>query len=163
MKTMVSRRGTGQNFAGNQCLKCKKSISSKKKFCSLHCYWEHKIGEKHNWGYKISAKLKGKKKSKDHIERVRIALMGKLRPEWSGQNHWNWKGGRRYDCLHEWVAKHKGRPKKCEMCGLKDKDRKYHWANISGEYKRELTDYIRLCVSCHKKMDLKKRATLTGT
>ena len=31
--------------------------------------------------------------------------------------------------------------------------KRYHWANISGEYKRDLTDYKRLCVSCHRYFD----------
>lgn len=38
----------------------------------------------------------------------------------------------------------------------KEKNR-YEWANISGEYKRELSDYESLCVSCHRIKDLKGR------
>ena len=45
----------------------------------------------------------------------------------------------------------------CEKCG---KDgllgKKIHWANISGEYKRDLFDYMRLCVPCHKRYDLER-------
>jgi len=26
-----------------------------------------------------------------------------------------------------------------------------HWHNISGEYKRDVSDWIRLCAKCHKK------------
>lgn len=36
------------------------------------------------------------------------------------------------------------------------KHRQYHWANISRSYKRDLSDWVRLCASCHKKSDLAK-------
>jgi hypothetical protein len=31
----------------------------------------------------------------------------------------------------------------------------YHWANISGTYERLREDWLRLCVPCHKKYDIK--------
>lgn len=65
----------------------------------------------------------------------------------------NWKGndvGKA--ALHNWVEKHRGKPRKCEHCGTK-KAKQYDWANVSQEYKRELTDFIRLCRSCHAKYD----------
>jgi hypothetical protein len=58
---------------------------------------------------------------------------------------------------HNWVVRRLGRPKKCEHCGTTE-DRMYHWANISGEYKRDLSDWKRLCVPCHKRYDLDKIA-----
>lgn len=67
----------------------------------------------------------------------------------------NWKGnaaGR--VTLHQWVAKHKGRPKKCEHCGRNDL-KYYDWANIDHTYRRVLSDYIRLCRSCHRRYDIK--------
>ena len=68
-----------------------------------------------------------------------------------------WKGDDvGYGALHEWVVRELGKPKECEECGLNDKERVYHWANISRNYKRELTDWIRLCVPCHKLYDLHK-------
>jgi hypothetical protein len=67
----------------------------------------------------------------------------------------NWKGDEvGYRGLHLWVEKILGRPKKCKHCG---KDglvgKKIHWANKSGLYLRNLSDWIRLCVPCHKKYD----------
>jgi len=56
--------------------------------------------------------------------------------------------------MHNWVKKHKGIPKYCEHCKRTDKGA-YHWANIDHKYKRNLDDYIRLCVSCHNKYDYK--------
>lgn len=32
-----------------------------------------------------------------------------------------------------------------------------HWANISGKYLRDITDWVRLCVSCHKYFDKQKK------
>ena len=73
------------------------------------------------------------------------------RPE---EKHSNWKGDKvGKGGLHDWVRKHLGTPKKCEHCGLDDEKRVYHWANKSGEYKRELNDWMRLCVPCHHKYD----------
>ena len=34
------------------------------------------------------------------------------------------------------------------------------WANLTGEY-QDVTDYARMCVSCHRKFDAARRA-LTG-
>jgi hypothetical protein len=55
--------------------------------------------------------------------------------------------------IHKWVAVRKGKPAKCEVCGT-DKKRTYHWANIDHSYQRNLEDYIRMCVSCHRKYDI---------
>jgi len=57
-----------------------------------------------------------------------------------------------YSSLHHWVAKQLGRPVKCEHCKTTESKR-YEWANISGKYKRELSDWVRLCKRCHVKMD----------
>ena len=72
-----------------------------------------------------------------------------------GRDHPRWKGNNAgYSALHRWVSYHRGSPKKCEHCG-KDglTGRQIHWANKSGNYLRDLTDWIRLCVSCHRKYD----------
>ena len=67
----------------------------------------------------------------------------------------NWKGKEAsYYAKHIWVSYNHGKPTKCEHCG-KDglTGRKIHWANISGEYKRDINDWKRLCVPCHSKYD----------
>jgi hypothetical protein len=83
--------------------------------------------------------------------KISIALTGKYRGEKSGR----WQGNKiTYGTLHEWVYRELGRPDNCEQCGRKEENPyKIHWANRSGEYKRELTDWIRLCILCHKKQD----------
>lgn len=68
-----------------------------------------------------------------------------------------WKGEDvSYSGLHYWVYRKLGAPKECKKCGLSDPKRKYQWANVSREYKRELSDWVRMCCSCHKLYDLNK-------
>ena len=70
-----------------------------------------------------------------------------------GNRNWNWKGDSvGYGALHTWIKKRLGKPQKCEHCQSTNK-KMYHWANKSGTYKRNLSDWLRLCVSCHRKYD----------
>lgn len=73
----------------------------------------------------------------------------------SEEEHPRWKGDKvGYGALHDWARKHLGHPRTCVHCkktGLTGM--KIHWANISGEYKRDLSDWLRLCVKCHSKYD----------
>ncbi len=63
-------------------------------------------------------------------------------------------GVARYTAIHQWVVREKGRPTKCEHCGKDGLTRhKIQWANIDHKYRRFLSDYIRLCVKCHRKYD----------
>lgn len=76
----------------------------------------------------------------------------------AGKNNVNWKGDAvGYHALHSWVKRKKGSPSACESVGCKGKSKTYHWANKSGKYKRVLSDWVRLCVSCHKLFDSKKK------
>lgn len=73
-----------------------------------------------------------------------------------GKKHPAWKGDAvGYDGLHKWVYSMLGRPEKCEHCG-KDglKGREIDWANKSQEYRRDATDWLRLCKKCHKAYDM---------
>jgi hypothetical protein len=67
----------------------------------------------------------------------------------------NWKGDDvKYRALHHWVVRHLGSANKCEQCGKsKTTQKSIHWSNKSHKYLRNLTDWISLCVSCHKKYD----------
>ena len=72
-----------------------------------------------------------------------------------GEKNHTWKGNSvGYSGLHSWIRRCLGKPTKCEHCG---KDglfgQKIHWANKSGKYLRNLTDWIRLCVRCHSAYD----------
>lgn len=68
-----------------------------------------------------------------------------------------WKGDRvGYRGLHLWVESILGKPHYCDECGnTKLSHRHYHWANVSGNYKRITTDWRRLCAKCHKAFDKK--------
>ena len=88
---------------------------------------------------------------------------GKKRPWQEGEDEksFAWKGdGVGYRGLHIWVGKHLGKPNKCSLCGLdeipKGMKRYFQWANISRKYTRDLSDWIRLCVLCHKRYDYNK-------
>lgn len=59
----------------------------------------------------------------------------------------NWKGEKvGYSGLHKWVRKYKKIPKKCQIC---KKIKKLQASNISGLYKRDLSDWEYLCAKCH--------------
>jgi hypothetical protein len=78
---------------------------------------------------------------------------GKKYPQVSHENNHAWKGeDASYPAIHAWVKRHLGKPDHCAL----DKDHKsekYHWANKSGEYKRDLDDWIPLCPKCHRVYD----------
>ena len=124
----------------NYCLVCEEKIitypseikAGKDKFCSKPCFYKYR---------------KGKKQSKEHIAK----RVGKI----NGENNGNWKGDKvGMVALHDWVKRHLGYPDTCEYCGksgLSGND--IHWANKSREYKRDLDDWVRLCVYCHLKYD----------
>lgn len=94
---------------------------------------------------------------KERFTRLDIWNKGKQ----TGQIPWNYKGEMvGYRGLHRWITLKKGKANHCENCDS-NKKRMYHWANISGLYKRELEDWIQLCVPCHKRLDkTKERAAL---
>ena|SRR5688572_23442853 len=69
----------------------------------------------------------------------------------SGSNNPSWKGDNvGIVQVHKWVEKQLGRPERCSKC---DAVGKVDLANISQEYKRELTDWEWLCRRCHMKSD----------
>ncbi len=74
----------------------------------------------------------------------------------SDANAYQWKGENvGYHALHGWISKKLGKPRDCANCHRTDRKR-YEWANISKTYRRDLSDYIRLCTSCHRLFDYGK-------
>jgi len=57
-----------------------------------------------------------------------------------------------YIAIHNWVRSKLGNPKICLECGT-NISLLYDWANISGEYLKDIKDWKRLCRKCHKKFD----------
>lgn len=75
-----------------------------------------------------------------------------------GENNYKYKKTNiSYGGIHEWIKMMLGKPSECVKCKSSDINKMYHWANISGQYKRDINDWQRLCVKCHSKYDLEKR------
>lgn len=73
----------------------------------------------------------------------------------SREKHWNWKGDKAgYGAIHGFINRAKGKPNKCDNPNCEGKSKVFEWANINGhKYTRNIEDYIRLCRSCHRRMD----------
>lgn len=70
----------------------------------------------------------------------------------------NWKGEEAsYSAKHLWIKWRYGNPERCEFCGVEGRLSKghwtIHWANISGKYLRDRSDYHGLCRKCHHHFD----------
>ena len=114
--------------------------------CSKHCAL---LGKKRALGSKHSDESKQKRS-----ELCKKLGIGDNIIHQYGKDNNKWKGDKvGYYALHDWIERQLGKPKKCEECGTTE-NRMYHWANKSHKYKRELTDWLRLCVPCHKIYDL---------
>lgn len=105
---------------------------------------------------KIREKFKGKRppwlKSYPEISRKNSPFV-KGHQYTVGEKHPSWKGDKvGKSGLHEWMRRRLGKPNYCEHCKITE-SRRYEWANKSRKYKRDLTDWIRLCVPCHRKYD----------
>lgn len=122
--------------------KSRKDWENRSKYCSKKCmYTAHK--GKH---FAPSTELK-----KGHSE-----IPGRVVALPRDEKHHQWKGNKvGYGALHSWVQRRLGTPQECWQCGTTEK-RRYQWSNTSREYKRELSDWRRLCIPCHKKYDRTK-------
>lgn len=79
----------------------------------------------------------------------------------TGEKNVNWKGENAgYDAKHDWVYRKLGVPKKCKHCGLPNGKHRgqwiLDWANKSHKYKRDVNDWIALCLKCHRAYDKNK-------
>lgn len=116
-----------------------KQWAIKAKYCSFKCYWQARKG------VRISRNTEFKKGIVPWDKGVE-------RPEIMNERNPNWKGDKvGYMALHAWVGRKLGKPSYCTHCFKTEG--KFEWANKSGEYKRDLDDWIRLCKSCHNKYD----------
>lgn len=76
----------------------------------------------------------------------------KPRNQW-GEANANWHGDdATISKMHRRLDRRFGTPQKCDVCGTTDPQRTYDWANLTGDY-ANLTDYVRMCRSCHRKHD----------
>ena len=114
-----------------------------------------KKGNKCGIGVKRFGKVNGMF-GKHHSEKTKIKIGLKSLGRNNEENSPLWKGDKvGYVALHDWVRIKLGRPTTCEHCGKSGLTGvNIQWANKSGKYKRELSDWLRLCVSCHRKHDI---------
>ena len=105
-------------------------------------YW---LGKKRPMSEETKQKIREKRGNEDYFKKHKF----------KGENHAHWKGeDASYISLHHWLYRELGQPDVCEFCkksGLSG--RHIHWANKSGEYKRNLEDWLRLCAKCHYHYD----------
>lgn len=85
---------------------------------------------------------------------------GKCRSRWLGKkyksvNSFYRKEHNKYVYLHIWINKTFGKANKCEMCKIKNKSI-YHWANKTGNYLKERSDWLELCPKCHYRYDIER-------
>lgn len=80
----------------------------------------------------------------------------------SGKNSPVYKEKLEYKYLHDLRIKQVGNPTKCEHCGTlgKKAGRNWNiqWANKTGKYLREHSDWIGLCSKCHRIYDLQNNS-----
>ena len=155
---------TGKN---TPCFNCGKSVyiyPSRKMYDRHFCSRECRYKAQKKYQSEINKSLKKrvtkicnfcKKQFEVHAYRKQTAIFcstsckGKF---FSEEKHSCWKGGSvGYQGVHHWIRKHKGlaSKRKCVFCSKQAKE----WANIDGKYRRRVSDYISLCVSCHRRYD----------
>ena len=153
-----------------KCLMCEKFFEKKpsdsrtywerKTYCSISCSKKGKPAW--NKGIELPFEVWNKGKTglqiawnKGNGEYAKRLGFGKWMKGRKGATGNHWKGDEvGYGALHDWVYRELGRPNKCIHCGLvSNNPYKMQWANLSGQYKRDLDDWIRLCAKCHKKYD----------
>lgn len=104
--------------------------------------------------------VKSKKLCGTHYERQRkhgdpsVVLKMGPKPGKTGALNPNWKGAQvGLEGQHQRVRAVRGTPKHCEHCNTTDPEKYYHWAfNNTGD-RLNVWDYLRLCVTCHRKYD----------
>lgn len=96
-------------------------------------------------------------------EKVSKSLIGKKE-----EKARRWKGDEAgYTAIHIWLRNKLGKATKCDnpKCIYPKpikyrkpilKPKRYEWASISRNALRDVSDYIQLCTSCHRKYDINK-------
>lgn len=70
------------------------------------------------------------------------------------KKHGKLRGGG-YFAVHAWLRNHFGKADRCESDDCSGESKTYHWAKLHNkEYIHNRENFIRLCVSCHRKYDM---------
>lgn len=93
----------------------------------------------------------------NHTKKTKNKISKNRKMKNINESHPDWKGDKAgYRALHIWIVRRLGKAKKCEKCGKEiTSPKSIQWANKDHKYRRNLTDWISLCVKCHKKFDKK--------
>jgi hypothetical protein len=115
------------------------------KFCSKQCKYKYRVMPKRGTGsYKLL------KENPSWIKPgQRLSPQSEFKKGTKPHNFL--ESGYGYHTIHDWVSFRLGKASVCKHCGS-DKGR-IEWANISHEYKRDLSDWMSLCKKCHIKYD----------
>ena len=100
------------------------------------------------WSDEICKKISLTNKLKGIEPKIKFVGFGTDHPRWKGDNA-------DYSTLHKWVNRYLGRASRCSN-NIDHKSPRYHWANISGEYRRNLSDWHELCPACNKTDGVRK-------
>lgn len=112
-----------------------------------------------------AAKLSGRRVSPATEFKKGLEPWNKGKAHLGDEKHPQWKGEKvGYSALHTWIHRKVGKAARCDFKGCKYPRRNaankvllspkgFQWANISHEYRRELSDWIQLCHSCHARYD----------
>lgn len=108
--------------------------------------------------------MNGLKEMLSGAEKVRSQVRIIKRVRSFRENNHEWKGDKTgYSSKHNWIHKYYGKANKCENHNCKIiNPKRYEWANLSGKYLREVSDYRMLCVNCHRNMDRNNRCLKMG-
>jgi hypothetical protein len=60
------------------------------------------------------------------------------------------KDGPWYSAIHKWLSRNRPKTGTCQDCGVEGRT---EFANVSGEYRRSMDDYVEVCRPCHRKRD----------
>jgi hypothetical protein len=149
------------------CVYCKKVYRVKRyrvevaKYCSYKCYWENKKGNvlPNSGQFQAGHRLNKGKPRPDMVgNKLSVGRTPHNKDKREGNKvRYLLIENNTYDSLHYWVRKHNGKPSFCEEC---NSTKNVEWANKSGKYLKDLTDWIRLCRTCHRKHDSALRLSL---
>lgn len=97
-------------------------------------------------------KVLGNRRSKKCMQHAQIGVHKGLRNELNPM----WKGDHAtYEAVHAWVKVRLGKATYCTN-NLSHTASRYEWANISGEYKRDINDWHSFCSKCNKNDGIKR-------
>lgn len=114
----------------------------KGKYCSLECSYRNPVNIER--ARNLGLLNIGRKCTEDSKIKKRIALIGRFTKE----KNTHWKGSNvGYTAIHKWIRENYGSASKCVNGHI---GKRYYWANISGEYKRDVDDYHQLCGRCNR-------------